>query len=319
MSKTNFFLKDGSTAFSYEILPPLKGMGIKTLLETVEQLKEFNPQYINITTHQSEYKFHEQREGVYMRKHLKKRPGTVAIAASIQHKTGTPVVPHLLCEGYTREETEYALLDLNYLGITNLLLLRGDRVKKDVSPLSCTEQERNIHASDLQLQVNRFNEGFFIDESKMEVSLPSFSYGVACYPEKHEEAPNMDRDMYWLKKKQDLGASYAVTQLFYDNQKYFQFVKEARNRGIFIPIIPGIKPLKTKRQLTLLPKVFNIDLPEALVVAVEQCKDEKEVRKVGIEWAIAQCQELVKCKVPSLHFYTMGKARDVYEIAKEIY
>lgn len=318
MSIEHSLSEQPKTTFSYEILPPLKGLGIEDLLKTVEQLKEFNPQYINITTHQSEYFYSECSGGTYMRKHLKRRPGTVAIAASIQHKTGTPVVPHLLCEGYTKEETEYALLDLNYLGITHLLLLRGDKVRNSAMNAEYSDGY-NHYASDLQYQVNQFNEGYFVDGSKMERKLSPFTYGVACYPEKHEESPNLERDMQWLKFKQDLGASYAVTQMFYDNTYYFRFVEKAREMGITIPIIPGIKPLKTKRQLSMLPKVFNIDLPESLVKAVEECDNEKAIRQIGVEWCITQCKELISQGVPSLHFYTMGKAMDVYEVAKVVY
>ena len=249
------------TAFSFEVLPPLKGTGIDSLFHTIDELREFDPKYINITTHRSEYVYQESPEGIFHKVSLRRRPGTVAVAAAIKNRYDITVVPHILCSGFTREETEYVLLDLQFLGITDLLLLRGDKAKHE-SVFTPTPNGYS-HAIELQAQVNRFNEGFFCDGSPIKEPGRPFSYGVACYPEKHDESPNMEMDLHWLKEKVKAGAQYAVTQLFYDNDKYFRFVERARAEGITIPIIPGIKPLKTARQLSIIPKTFKVDLPQA--------------------------------------------------------
>ncbi|MDL2211199.1 methylenetetrahydrofolate reductase [NAD(P)H] [Bacteroides sp. OttesenSCG-928-M17] len=306
-----------STAFSYEILPPLKGTGIEKLYETVDALRDFDPKYINITTHRSEYVYRDLGNGMYQRSRLRRRPGTVAVAAAIQNRYNTPVVPHILCSGFSREETEYVLLDLQFLGITDLLVLRGDKAKHE--SVFVPENEGYAHATELQEQINRFNKGIFVDGSEMKVTATPFSYGVACYPEKHEEAPNIDTDIYWLKKKVELGAEYAVTQLFYDNQKYFEFVEKARKAGITIPIIPGIKPFKKMSQLSVIPKTFKVDLPEPFTKEIEKCKTDAEVRQVGIEWCTAQCKELMSHGVPSIHFYSIGAVDSIKEVAQAIY
>ena len=305
------------TAFSFEVLPPLKGTGINSLFHTIDELREFDPKYINITTHRSEYVYQESPEGLFQKVSLRRRPGTVAVAAAIKNKYNIDVVPHILCSGFTREETEYVLLDLQFLGITDLLLLRGDKAKHE--SLFTPTPGGYSHAVELQAQVNRFNEGFFCDGSPIKEPGKPFSYGVACYPEKHEEAPNMDMDIYWLKEKVKAGAEYAVTQLFYDNDKYFRFVERARAEGITIPIIPGIKPLKTSRQLSIIPKTFKVDIPQALATEVLHCKSDEEVRQVGIEWCAAQCKELIAHGVPSIHFYTVGATDSVKQVAKQIY
>ncbi|MCD7898437.1 MAG: methylenetetrahydrofolate reductase [NAD(P)H] [Bacteroides sp.] len=305
------------TAFSYEILPPLKGTGIDKLYETVDTLQEFDPKYINITTHRSEYVYKDLGGGMYQRTRLRRRPGTVAVAAAIQNKYNIPVVPHLLCSGFSREETEYVLLDLQFLGITDLLVLRGDKAKHESVFTPETDGYKN--AVELQEQINNFNKGIFIDGSEMKVTATPFSYGVACYPEKHEEAPNIDTDIYWLKKKIERGAEYAVTQLFYDNRKYFEFVDKVRQAGITIPIIPGIKPFKRMAQLSMIPKTFKVDLPEPLTNEVLKCKSEEEVRQVGIEWCIQQCKELMAHGVPSIHFYSIAAVDSIREVAKAIY
>ncbi|MBP5323286.1 MAG: methylenetetrahydrofolate reductase [Bacteroidaceae bacterium] len=306
-----------TTGFSFEVLPPLKGKGIDSLFDTVDALREFNPVCINITTHRSEHVWKEKGDGTFERMTIRRRPGSVAVAAVIKHKYNIPVVPHILCSGFSREETEYVLIDLQFLGITDLLVLRGDKSSDDKRFVPTPGGYS--HALELQGQINRFNEGIFDDGSRIESSVTPFTYGVACYPEKHEEAPNMERDLYWLKKKQESGASYAVTQLFYDNAKYFSFVERARAEGIIIPIIPGIKPLKRKAQLSIIPQTFKVDIPETLAEEVLKCKSDDDVRQVGIEWCISQCKELKAFGVPALHFYTAGATESVREIAKVIF
>lgn len=305
------------TAFSYEILPPLKGTGIDKLYETIDTLREFDPKYINITTHRSEYVYKDLGNGMFQRNRLRRRPGTVAVAAAIQNKYNITVVPHLLCSGFSREETEYVLLDLQFLGITDLLVLRGDKAKHESSFIP--EADGYAHATDLQEQINHFNKGIFVDGSEMKVTATPFSYGVACYPEKHEEAPNMDTDIYWLKKKVEAGAEYAVTQLFYDNRKYFEFVDKVREAGITIPIIPGIKPFKRIAQLSMIPKTFKVDLPEELTKEVMKCKTDEDARQVGVEWCIAQCKELMSHGVPSIHFYSIAAVDSIRDVAQKIY
>lgn len=305
------------TAFSIEILPPLKGTGIEKLYQSIDQLLEFNPQYINFTTHRSEYVYKELGNGLFQRNRLRRRPGTVAVAAAIQNKYNITVVPHVLCSGFTREDIEYMLLDLQFLGITDLLVLRGDKAKHE--SIFTPEPGGHTHAIELEEQINNFNKGIFVDGSEMTVTQTPFSYGVACYPEKHEEAPNLDSDLYWLKKKIDAGAEYAVTQLFYDNRKYFSFVERARAAGITVPIIPGIKPLKKLSQLSLIPKTFKVDIPEELAHEVTKCTTDAEVQQLGIEWCIQQCRELMSHGVPSIHFYTIGAVDSIREIAKQIY
>lgn len=305
------------TAFSFEILPPLKGTGIERLYQTIDMLRDFDPKYINITTHRSEYVYKELGNGLFQRTRLRRRPGTVAVAAAIQNKYGITVVPHVLCSGYTCEDTEYTLLDLQFLGITDLLVLRGDKAKHE--SVFVPEKGGHTHAIELEEQINRFNQGIFVDGSEMTITKTPFSYGVACYPEKHEEAPNLESDLYWLKKKIEAGAEYAVTQLFYDNRKYFSFVERARAAGITCPIIPGIKPLKKLSQLSVIPKTFKVDIPEALAHEVQKCTTDEQVRQVGIDWCISQCRELMDYGVPSIHFYSVGAADSIYEIARQIY
>ncbi|NDV59917.1 methylenetetrahydrofolate reductase [NAD(P)H] [Bacteroides sp. 519] len=305
------------TAFSYEILPPLKGTGIEKLYKTIDALQEFDPKYINITTHRSEYVYNDLGNGIFQRNRLRRRPGTVAVAAAIQNKYNITVVPHLLCSGFSEEETEYVLLDLQFLGITDLLVLRGDKAKHESA--FTPEKDGHRNAIDLQKQINNFNNGIFVDGSEMQVTNTPFSYGVACYPEKHEESPNIDTDIHWLKQKIELGAEYAVTQLFYDNQKYFDFVNKARNAGITVPIIPGIKPFKRLSHLTMLPKTFKVDLPEELTREVMKCKTDEDCKQVGIEWCIQQCKDLMAHGVPSIHFYSISAVDSIKEVAKAIY
>ena len=305
------------TAFSFEVLPPIKGTGTAKLFSNIERLMEFKPKYINITTHHSEPVYQDIGNGTFKLGTIRRRPGTVAVATAIHHRYNVPVVPHILCDGYTLEDTEYALIDLQLSGINDILVLRGDRCKGDAN--TAPAKVGNKHAIDLVRQVNRFNEGFFVDGSAMKEKGVPFSFGVACYPEKHEEAPNMESDLAVLKQKADEGAAYAVTQMFFDNRKYFEFVERARAMGITIPIIPGIKPIHRLSQLNILPKTFRVDLPGDLVAEIVRCKDDAAVAQVGREWGISQCRELKEHGVPSIHFYTLNAFDSVYEIAKAIY
>lgn len=304
------------TAFSFEVLPPLKGNGTDNIFTTIDKLIEFGPKYINITNHRSEFVFREKADGFFVREKVRKRPGTIAVAAAIQNRYGIKVVPHLVCSGSTRELIEYTLLDLQFLGINDVLLLRGDKAKED--RVFTPEPNGPCHATDLIDQVNDFNNGRFIDGSTIKVP-GNFSFGVACYPEKHEEAPNLEQDLFWLKKKAEAGADYAVTQLFYDNQKFFDFVDRARAAGITIPIIPGIKPFAKLSQLNVVPKTFHCDFPQELASAALQCKTDEDAKQLGVEWCVAQCKELIAHGIPSIHFYTVSAVDSIYQVAKQIY
>ncbi len=317
MTVTELISQSGRTNFSFEVLPPLKGSGIRKLQDDIRSLLEFDPKYINITTHRSEVVMKDLGNGLMERSTLRRRPGSVAVAAALQQEFNIPIVPHILCSGFTREETEYVLIDLQYLGISNLLLLRGDKARED-SSFRPTPNGYS-HTTELQEQVNNFNKGFFVDGSPMKKAGPSFSYGVACYPEKHEEAPNLTTDASWFKKKTELGAEYGVTQMFFDNRKYFDFVRRMRADGIKVPIIPGIKPLAKKSQLAILPRLFHCDLPEELTEEAYKCKDDEQMKALGIEWCTHQCRELMKAGVPSIHFYMTGNVDSLREVAKKIF
>ncbi len=306
-----------SPFLSLEILPPLKGNSIYKVFDIIDKLKKFDPQFVNITSHHSEYVYKPLPNGTLRRVSVVKRPGTVAIAAAIQNKYGLIPVPHIICRGFTKEETEYALLDLNFLGINNLMLLRGDDKREFISD---TEKENyHEHATDLQNQINLFNKGIGLEDMTIQGIETPFSYGMACYPEKHEEAPNMESDIHYLKMKVDNGADYLITQMFYDNEKYFSFVDRCRAEGINVPIIPGIKPMYRKQQLTVLPKVFRTDIPEALASQVRDAESEKDVKEIGIEWCVKQCEELIERGVPGIHFYTMGISDGVARIAEKLF
>ena len=304
-----------TTAFSFELLPPLKGNGIETVYRTIDTLREFDPKYINITTHRSELVFKENAQGLFEQVAERHRPGTVAIAAAIQNKYKIAVVPHIICSGFTREETEYALIDLQFLGITDLLLLRGDKAKHERS-FSPTGHK---NATELQTQVNNFNQGLFLDNSKMKSPIARFSYGMACYPEKHEEAPNLDSDLFYAKQKVDAGAKYLVTQMFFDNQRYYDFVEKCKANGINVPIIPGIKPITLMNQLTALPKIFHLDLPEEFSTELLKCKTDAEAVEVGVEWCTKQARDLISYGVPSIHFYSMMATQSVKRVAKDVF
>lgn len=311
-------LNDNSrpNGFSIEVLPPLKGNGTGALFRNLDKMCEMKPLYVNITTHHSEYVYRELENGNYERQRIRRRPGTIAIAAAIQKRYGVMVVPHVICSGATAEDIEYELIDLQFLDINNVLLLRGDKAKDDKTfkPVS----GGYAHPTDLITQVNRFNEGFFIDGTPIKHPGEPFHYGVAAYPEKHEEAPNIDMDMAYLKLKQDMGADYAVTQLFYDNRKYFDFVKRARAMGITIPIVPGIKPFAKRSQITMVPKTFHCDMPQELAAEAMKCKTDDDARALGIEWTVNQCRELFAAGVKDIHFYTVSAVDSVVEVAQQL-
>lgn len=304
------------TVFSFELLPPLKGQKPDKLYRTIDELIEFNPQYINITTHRDEVEFRELPGGLMQKKIVRKRPGTVAIASAIQNAYNIPVVPHVVCGGFTKEETENILLDLNFLGIKNVLALRGDGLKSEnfFNP----EREGHSHARELVEQIVNLRQGKYLDPDIKNTAELDFCIGVAGYPEKHFEASNIDIDLLNLKEKVDAGADYIVTQMFFDNQKYYDFVTRCRAIGITVPIIPGIKPLAMMNQITVLPKLFSIDIPEAFASEVRKCKTNDEARAVGTEWAIEQSRDLIAHKVPCLHIYTYGISDNTRQIAKAV-
>lgn len=311
---------NGSKGFSTEVLPPLKGRGIGQLFDSVDSFMDYGPLYVNITTHRSELVYRSTSDGLYQRVSERSRPGTVAVAAALQQRYSIPAVPHIICSGYSRLETEYALIDLNFLGINNILILRGDKAKHDSRFIP--NEGGHAHASELQGQVNDFNRGLFIDGTPVDMvgdKRGKFSYGVAGYPEKHDEAPNMEIDLQWLKHKVDNGAEYIVTQMFFDNKRYFSFVEQCRKAGINVPIIPGVKPIVTRGQLTVLPKVFHVDLPTDLVNAVSACTDDRAAKDVGVEWMVAQIKELYEAGVPSVHIYSHNAVPSVKRALKSIF
>ena len=307
----------GKTLFSLEVLPPLKGENIRTLFDHMDPLMEFKPPFVDVTYHREEFVYKKRENGLLEKKSTRKRPGTVALCAAIQNHYKVDTVPHIICGGFTKDETENALIDLHFLGIENALVLQGDGIKNEGRFVADPEGHR--YASELLQQVVNLNNGKYLDEDLLNTTPTNFCIGVAGYPEKHFAAPNLKTDLKYLKNKVDLGAEFIVTQMFFDNQKYFDFVKLCRDAGITVPIIPGIKPMTTKGQTSVLPTIFYIDLPEELSDAVEKCKDNAAVKQVGIEWTVKQCKELMKAGVPSLHFYSMGKSDPIYRIAKELF
>lgn len=317
MKITEIIKQSGKTVFSFELLPPLKGSDADRIYRTIDSLVDFGPKYINITTHRDEIEFRENPDGSIEKRVVRKRPGTVAIAASIQHKYGIPVVPHILCGGFSRSETEHVLIDLNFLGIENVLALRGDGLKGEA--VFRPEPNGNAHASDLVEQIIKLREGKYLDPGLKNNNPLDFGIGVAGYPEKHAEAPNPETDLMYLKKKVDAGADYVVTQMFFDNAVYFNFVKKCREAGIFVPIIPGIKPIALLNQLTVLPKIFSINLPNDLVNELKKCSSDDQARAAGTEWSVQQARELVQAGVPSLHIYTYGISDNVKEIVKAVF
>lgn len=301
---------------SFEILPPIKGKSIEHLYEILDPLMEFKPPFINVTYHRAEYKYKEHADGLLEKVYTRKRPGTVGICAALQNKYHVDAVPHLTCGGFSKQETEDALIDLNYLGIDNVLILRGDPAKNETE--FTPEPDGHKYALDFVKQVMDLNNGNFLEEEIANGFKTSFCAGVAGYPEKHYESPNDDLDLYYLKKKVDTGAEYIVTQLFFDNQKYFDFVKRCREAGITVPIIPGLKPIATMKQLTMLPRVFNCTIPTELSKEISKAKDNAAVRQIGVEWAVQQSKELLEGGAPCLHYYTMSKPKQTIEIAKQL-
>lgn len=317
MKITDHIKKADNTLFSFEIIPPVKGKSIQQLYDNIDPLMEFKPPFIDVTTSREEFIYIEKSGGLLEKRLTRMRPGTLGICASIQNKYNVDTVPHLLCGGFTQQETEYLLVDCQYLGIDNLMALRGDARKEERRFESTTGGHQ--FAVDLVKQIQDMNHGNYLHEVIEITCDVDFCIGVAGYPEKHEEAPSMKTDLKRLKEKVDAGADYVVTQMFFDNQRYLDFVKCAREMGINVPIIPGIKPIATKQHLQLLPQTFHLDMPEDLVEAVQNCKSNKDVRQVGVEFCIAQCRELIAHNVPVLHFYSMGKSDNIRDIASAIF
>ncbi|MDX1462633.1 MAG: methylenetetrahydrofolate reductase [NAD(P)H] [Marinirhabdus sp.] len=307
----------GKTKFSFEILPPLKGQNINSIFDSIDPLMEFNPPFIDVTYHREEYVYKELKNGLLQKKVVRKRPGTVGICAAIQNKYDVDAIPHILCGGFTKEDTENFLIDLGFLGIDNVMALRGDAVKSET--YFTPDKEGHAYACDLVDQIHQLNQGIYLDDDIQNTTPTDFCIGVAGYPEKHMEAPSLDSDIHFLKQKIQKGATYIVTQMFFDNTKFFQFVKKCRASGITVPIIPGLKPIATKKQLNMIPHRFSLELPDELIMEIVKCKDNTAVRQVGIEWCIAQSKELVAADVPFLHYYSMGKSDNIKAIAASIF
>lgn len=316
MKVTDKFRK-GQTLFAFELLPPLKGETISSIYHTVDVLGAYQPAYINITYHREEVKFIEREGGLLERRVVRKRPGTVGISAAIAARYGIDVVPHLICGGFSADETEDALIEMNFLGIDNVLALRGDNVRGEHT--FRPHPGGHLHASELVAQIAGMNRGEYLSGEVEHPAPTDFCIGVAGYPEKHAEAPNLQTDIEYLKQKVDAGAHYIVTQMFFDNAKYFDFVARCRREGIEVPIVAGIKPFSTKAQLSLLPQVFGVNIPEELSRAVASAADNTAVRRIGIEWAIGQCRELIRQGVPALHFYTMSRPDNVEAVVKAVF
>ncbi|WP_111685234.1 methylenetetrahydrofolate reductase [NAD(P)H] [Winogradskyella tangerina] len=308
---------NGTTQFSFEILPPLKGQHIQSIFDNIDPLMEFKPPFIDVTYHREEYVYKEVEDGLLKKQVVKKRPGTVGICAAIQNKYGVDAIPHILCGGFSKEDTENFLVDLDFLDIDNVMALRGDAVKSET--YFRPEKDGHTYASELVEQIQNLNQGNYLDDELQNSSCTNFCIGVAGYPEKHMEAPSLESDIHFLKKKIKKGATYIVTQMFFDNKKFFQFVDKCRKEGITVPIIPGLKPIATKKQLNLIPHRFHVDLPEELIIEIVKCKDNKQVRQIGIEWCIEQSKELQKAGIPVLHYYSMGKSDNIKAIAKEVF
>src|SRR5690554_6208497 len=308
---------NGNTLFSFEILPPLKGQNVQSIFDNIDPLMEFKPPFIDVTYHREEYVYKELDNGLLQKKVVKKRPGTVGICAAIQNKYHVDAIPHILCGGFTKEDTENFLIDLDFLGIDNVMALRGDAVKTET--YFKAEKEGHHYASELVTQISDLNTGTYLDEDLLNSSCTNFCVGVAAYPEKHMEAPSLDSDIHFLKKKIKNGAQYIVTQMFFDNNRYFEFVEKCRREGITVPIIPGLKPIATKKQLNLIPHRFHVDLPEDLILEVVKCQNNEQVRQLGIEWCVQQSKELQKAGIPVLHYYSMGKSDNIKAIASQVF
>ncbi len=316
MKITEHIANAKDTLLSFEILPPLKGKGIQSLYDHLDPLMEHKPAYINVTYHRSEHVFKKKADGTFEKVVVRKRPGTESICAAIMNKYLVDTCPHLICGGFDLNETENALINLDYLGIDNVLVLRGDAAKNEAG--FEPHPEGHKYACDLLAQVQKLNAGIYLEDDLKNTTKTKFCVGVAGYPEKHFEAPNMESDMKYLKMKVDGGADYIVTQMFFDNKKFFQFEKDCKAAGINVPIIPGLKPIYSVKQLTLLPKVFHIDLPAALSNEIAKCKTDKDVEQVGAEWLLMQSRELKKAGVPVLHYYTLGRPQLISDVVGKI-
>jgi len=303
--------------FSFEILPPLKGESINSIFQGIEPLMEFKPPFIDVTYHREEYIYKTREHGLLEKKTTRKRPGTVGICAAIMNRYNVDAVPHIICGGFSKEETEDALIDLHFLGIDNVLAMRGDPIKTE--GVFVPHPEGHAYATHLIEQVSEMNKGKYLNEEMQNPVATNFCIGVTGYPEKHYESPNLSSDLKFLKQKVEMGGEFIVTQMFFDNARYFEFVDKARAMGITVPIIPGLKPITTRKQQNILPRIFHIDLPEPLAEALEKCETDAQARQVGIEWCIQQSKELVQYGVPVLHFYSMGKSEAVKAVAKEVF
>lgn len=303
-----------SPLFTFELLPPLKGHSIERVYSAIDRLVEFEPAYINFTSHRDEITYFERPDGLLEKKTVRKRPGTIALAAAVKYKYNLTVVPHILCGGFTREETENVLIEMNFLGINDVLALRGDPQRG--SRTFIPEKNGHSHTSDLVKQIVNMNNGKYLEESLEDMTPTSFCIGVAGYPEKHSEAPNRLTDLEHLKYKVECGASYIVTQMFFDNSKFLRFREECKAAGITVPIIPGIKPISALNDIKMLPQTFHIDLPNDLVKAIKKCRTDKDAREAGIEWAVMQSKELISEGVPGIHYYTLGRSDNVARIVK---
>lgn len=301
---------------SFEILPPLKGKSIESVNKILDELVDYQPAFINVTYHRAEYKYKQLSNGLFEKVHIRKRPGTVGICAAIQYKYGIDAVPHLVCGGFTRSETEDALMDLNYLGINNVLLLRGDAMKNEKNFVP--EANGNQYSIDLVRQAVNLNKGIYLEEDLQDAIKTDFCIGVSGYPEKHFEAPNLQADLDYLRQKVDAGAQYIVTQMFFDNQKYFDFVQQCRQIGIDVPIIPGLKPITVAKQIQSLPGTFHISIPHELYKAVSQATSKHDVQRIGTEWLAHQCRELIEFGVPCLHFYTMSTTEPFRQVMQHL-
>jgi methylenetetrahydrofolate reductase (NADPH) len=304
------------TLISFEVLPPLKGGSMQSIFNTLDALMEFKPPFIDVTYHREEFLYKKRPSGYYEKASIRKRPGTVGICAAIMHRYGVDAVPHLICGGFTVEETENALIDLSFLGIDNVLALRGDA--RQFEDKFIPEDDGHKFALDLVKQISEMNTGKYLDQNIQNGQPSEFCIGVAGYPEKHFESPNIASDLHFTKEKVKAGADYIVTQMFFDNQKFFEFVDACRASGIHVPIVPGLKPLTKRYQLNSIPRKFFVNMPDDFVNAIVKAKDDEAVKEVGIEWCIAQSRELKAAGVPCLHYYTMGDTDTVKRIAASV-
>jgi len=317
MHVTEHLAKAKDTLVSFEILPPLKGKTITSIYDHLDPLMEFKPSWINVTYHRSETMFKKKTDGTFEKVDVRKRPGTVGICAAIMNHYNIDAVPHIICGGFTRRETEDALIDLQFFGIDNALILRGDAAKNESS--FEPEPGGNRYAIDLLKQVGQLNQGIYLDEDILNGGKTNFCMGVAGYPEKHFESPNFEIDLLKTKEKVDAGADYIMTQMFFNNQKFLDYVQACRDMGITVPIIPGLKPITNKKQLTILPRIFHVDIPTDLSNAINKCKTDAECEQVGTEWLIQQSKELKAAGVPVLHYYTLGKPKVIRDVVSAVF